>query len=93
MIRSLPEWVRPMLVPGGILVAAALLAAVDPALPPSLAGLRTIAPYVVLGLAGAVTLWFNRGRAFAALDRADRHRGRGRGLARVLGAGSLRNGE
>jgi diguanylate cyclase (GGDEF)-like protein len=53
-----------MLVPGGILVAAALLAAVDPALPPSLAGLRTIAPYVVLGLAGAVTLWFNRGRAF-----------------------------
>lgn len=53
-----------MLVPGGILVAAALLAAADPALPPSLAGLRTIAPTVVLGLAGAVTLWFNRGRAF-----------------------------
>ena len=27
-------------------------------------GLRTLAPYTVLGLAGAVTLWFNRGRAF-----------------------------
>ncbi|MDX1376078.1 MAG: GGDEF domain-containing protein [Burkholderiales bacterium] len=64
MIRSLPEWIRPILVPGGILVAAALLAAADPSLPPSLAGLRTLAPYTVLGLAGAVTLWFNRGRAF-----------------------------
>jgi len=53
-----------MLVPGGILVAAALLAAADPSLPPSLAGLRSLAPYTVLGLAGAVTLWFNRGRAF-----------------------------
>jgi len=53
-----------MLVPGGILVAAALLAAADPSLPPSLAGLRALAPYTVLGLAGAVTLWFNRGRAF-----------------------------
>ena len=53
-----------MLVPGGILAAAALLAAADPSLPPSLAGLRTLAPYAVLGLAGAVTLWFNRGRAF-----------------------------
>lgn len=64
MIRALPEWLRPMLVPGGILIAAALLAAADLGLPPSLAGLRTIAPYGVLGLAGAVTLWFNRGRAF-----------------------------
>jgi len=64
MNRALPEWVRPILVPGGILIAAALLAAADLALPPSLAGLRTIAPYAVLGLAGAVTLWFNRGRAF-----------------------------
>ncbi len=64
MTRSIPEWARPLLVPGGILVAAALLAAADPSLPPSLAGLRTLAPYTVLGLAGAVTLWFNRGRAF-----------------------------
>jgi len=62
--RSLPEWVRPMLVPGGILLAAAVLAAADLSLPPSLAGLRSLAPYAVLGLAGAVTLWFNRGRAF-----------------------------
>jgi diguanylate cyclase (GGDEF)-like protein len=54
-----------MLVPGGILVAAALFAAADLSLPPSLAGLRSLAPYTVLGLAGAVTLWFNRGRAFA----------------------------
>jgi diguanylate cyclase (GGDEF)-like protein len=53
-----------MLVPGGILVAAALFAAADLSLPPSLAGLRSLAPYAVLGLAGAVTLWFNRGRAF-----------------------------
>jgi len=64
VIRSLPEWARPLLVPGGILVAAAALAAADLPLPPSLAGLRSIAPTVVLGLAGAVTLWFNRGRAF-----------------------------
>ncbi len=64
MIRALPDWLRPMLVPGGILIAAALLAAADLPLPPSLAGLRAIAPYAVLGLAGAVTLWFNRGRAF-----------------------------
>ena len=64
MIRALPDWLRPMLVPGGILIAAVLIAAADLPLPPSLAGLRTIAPYAVLGLAGAVTLWFNRGRAF-----------------------------
>ena len=64
MMRALPEWLRPMLVPGGILIAAALLAAADLRLPPSLAGLRNFAPYAVLGLAGAVTLWFNRGRAF-----------------------------
>ena len=64
MIRSFPEWARPLLVPGGILVGAALLAAADLSLPPSLAGLHSLAPYTVLGLAGAVTLWFNRGRAF-----------------------------
>ena len=45
-----------MLVPGGILVAAALFAVADLSLPPSLAGLRSLAPYTVLGLAGAVTL-------------------------------------
>ena len=38
-----------MLVPGGILVAAALFAAADLSLPPSLAGLRSLAPYTVLG--------------------------------------------
>jgi GGDEF domain-containing protein len=50
-----------------MLLAAALALTAGPALPPSLAGLRTLGPFVVLLLGTAMGLWFNRGRAFIAL--------------------------
>ena len=53
-------------VPLAILLAAALALAAGPALPASLAGLADYGPYAVLAAACAVTLWFNRGRAFVA---------------------------
>jgi len=55
---------RPLWVPGGILAAAALLVWIGWSLPPSLAGLRGIGPYVPLVAAVALAWWFNRGRAF-----------------------------
>jgi GGDEF domain-containing protein len=58
---------RPALTPAAILAVAAIAVAVEPQLPPSLVGLRTIGPYLVLILAAAMCLWFNRGRAFIAL--------------------------
>ena len=58
---------HPVLAPATILLAAALALAAGPALPPSLAGLKTLGPYVVLLLATGMGLWFNRGRAFIAL--------------------------
>jgi len=57
----------PVLAPAAILLAAALALTAGPALPPSLAGLRTLGPFVVLLLGTAMGLWFNRGRAFIAL--------------------------
>lgn len=36
-------------------------------LPPGLSGLSVYGPYAVLGLAGIVSFWFNRGRAFFGL--------------------------
>lgn len=57
----------PVLAPAAILLAAALALVAGPALPPSLAGLRTLGPFVVLLLGTAMGLWFNRGRAFIAL--------------------------
>jgi diguanylate cyclase (GGDEF)-like protein len=57
---------RPAWIPAGILAATALLAWLAP-LPPSLAGLRTVGPYVLL-FAGLAMAWrFNRGRAFVIL--------------------------
>ncbi len=50
-----------------VLAAAQFLIANGPSLPPSLAGLKVYGPYAALGLAGAICLWFNRGRAFLAL--------------------------
>lgn len=47
-------------------VAAAALAT-GRALPASLSGLSVYGPYTVLLLAAAISLWFNRGRAFFAL--------------------------
>ena len=38
-----------------------------PALPPSLAGLRVLGPGVLLLAGAAMSVWFNRGRAFIAL--------------------------
>jgi diguanylate cyclase (GGDEF)-like protein len=57
----------PVLAPTAILLAAALALTVGPALPPSLSGLKTLGPSVVLLLAAGMGVWFNRGRAFIAL--------------------------
>jgi diguanylate cyclase (GGDEF)-like protein len=54
-------------IPVAVLVAAQFLIANGPALPPSLSGLKVYGPYAALALAGAISLWFNRGRAFLAL--------------------------
>ena len=58
---------RPVLTPAAILLAAVLALAAGPALPPSLSGLKTLGPYVVLLLGTGMGVWFNRGRAFIAL--------------------------
>jgi len=58
---------RPVLTPAAILLAVALALTVGPALPPSLSGLKTLGPYVVLLLGTGMGVWFNRGRAFIAL--------------------------
>ena len=58
---------RPLLAPAAILLAALLALAAGPELPPSLSGLKTLAPCVVLLLGSGMGLWFNRGRAFIAL--------------------------
>ena len=55
---------RPLWVPAGILVAAALLVWRGYPLPPTLVGLRTWAPYAALGAAAVLAFGFNRGRAF-----------------------------
>jgi len=48
-----------------IFLGAAVLALVaGPALPPSLAGLKTLGPYALLASCVALALWFNRGRSF-----------------------------
>ena len=57
----------PALAPAAILLAAMLALVAGPALPPSLSGLKTLGPYVVLLLGTGMGVWFNRGRAFIAL--------------------------
>jgi diguanylate cyclase (GGDEF)-like protein len=54
---------RPAWLPAGI-VGVTALAAWLLTLPPSLVGLRTLGPYVVLVTAAGLTWWFNRGRSF-----------------------------
>ena len=66
MRAAIPEAYRPLVVPAAILAAAALAVALGAQLPPGLEGLVVAGPYALLGLAAAVTLWFNRGRAFVA---------------------------
>ena len=58
---------QPALAPVAVLLATALALATGPALPPSLSGLKTLGPYVVLLLGAGMSVWFNRGRAFIAL--------------------------
>ena len=58
---------QPVLAPAAILLVAAFALTAGPALPPSLAGLKTLGPGVVLLLGTAMGMWFNRGRAFIAL--------------------------
>ena len=55
---------RPLWVPAGILVAAALLVWLGRPLPATLTGLRTAGPYAALVAAAALAWGFNRGRAF-----------------------------
>jgi len=57
---------RPALAPVSVIVLAALFVAAGPSLPASLSGLPALGPYVALLAAGAIALWFNRGRAFVA---------------------------
>ena len=57
---------RPAWAPAGILAATAILAALV-SLPGSLVGLKTWAPYALLGIGLALAWWFNRGRAFVLL--------------------------
>jgi len=64
---SLLHALRPVLTPAAILIAAALAMLAGPALPPSLAGLRVLGPGVLLLAGAAMSVWFNRGRAFIAL--------------------------
>ena len=58
---------RPVLAPAAILLAAALALVSGSALPPSLSGLKTLGPYLVLLLGTGMGAWFNRGRALIAL--------------------------
>jgi diguanylate cyclase (GGDEF)-like protein len=50
-----------------VVVIAQLLATQGPTLPATLSGLRVYGPYAALLLAGAISLWFGRGRAFLAV--------------------------
>ena len=53
--------------PVAIIVIAALAVAIGPPLPTPLEGFGVFAPYTVLLLGVAISLWFNRGRAFIVL--------------------------
>jgi diguanylate cyclase (GGDEF)-like protein len=63
-MRELPAVARPVIVPAGIVAAAALAVWLAPPLPASFEGLRVAGPYALLGIATVLAWWFNRGRAF-----------------------------
>jgi diguanylate cyclase (GGDEF)-like protein len=65
MIKA-PTLLRPALAPAAIVAVAALALWIGPSLPPSLAGLKEDGAYFVLLAGAAMSLWFNRGRAFVA---------------------------
>src|SRR4051812_21607391 len=60
----LPAAARPAIVPATIVAVAALAVWLAPQVPPTLAGLRTAGPYILLVAALALSWWFNRGRSF-----------------------------
>ena len=64
---KLASLLRPAVIPAAILIVAALGVAAGPALPPSLSGLRVLGPLALLFTGTAISVWFNRGRAFIAL--------------------------
>ena len=55
---------RAAIVPGSILIVTAIAVAAGPGLPPGLAGLTILGPYLALLAAAALALLFNRGRVF-----------------------------
>jgi len=61
---SVVDVLRPAWAAAAILALAVFTAWFSPPLPPSLAGLRYLAPYVLLIAAAGVSAWFNRERAF-----------------------------
>jgi diguanylate cyclase (GGDEF)-like protein len=63
-MQGLPAVARPVIVPAGIVAAAALAVWLAPPLPASFEGLRVAGPYALLGIATVLAWWFNRGRAF-----------------------------
>ncbi len=58
---------RPAFAPAAVLLVAALALGAGPTLPPSLSGLKTLGPFMVLLLGTGMGAWFNRGRTFIAL--------------------------
>ena len=67
MSLSLFRDFRSLLAPATILLATVVALVTGPALPPSLSGLKTLGPCVLLLLGSGMAAWFNRGRAFIAL--------------------------
>jgi GGDEF domain-containing protein len=65
--RAIFRALRPAYMPAAILVTAAVAIGIGSSLPPSLSGLTVFGPYIVLLIGVAISLWFNRGRAFVAL--------------------------
>ncbi len=63
-----PSELKPAVPAAAILLLAALAVWFGPSLPASLAGLRTLGPYVVLALGVLFALRFNRGRALILLS-------------------------
>src|SRR5206468_4718800 len=66
-MESLLPILRPIAVPGVILLAVALALKSGLTLPQSLSGLTVVGPYIVLLLGVAISAWFNRGRALIML--------------------------
>ncbi|HEX6829710.1 MAG TPA: hypothetical protein VF104_12115, partial [Burkholderiales bacterium] len=66
-LAALAQALRSLAAPALVLGAAAAALAAAPALPDSLSGLKVLGPYAILALGAAISLWFNRGRAFFAL--------------------------